>query len=144
MRTYQNNSPQAAAPIVGLALLADGHLCQAELDVLDGLGVHQQLGLQPEAMRVVVHGLCEDLLAAAQLTWADACRVDPRTLAELMGEVDDPGLRLKVLSLCVSVVEADGHVAEGESIVLGAAVEHWGMHLEMLQAMPAKRAVVHV
>ena len=144
MRTYPNNSPQAAARIVGLAMLADGRICKAELDILDQLGVHEQLGLQPEALRLVVHAHCEELLAAAQLTWADACRVDPRTLAELMGEVDDPGLRLKVLSLCVSVVEADGHVAEGESIVLGAAVEHWGLHREMLQARPAKREVEHV
>ena len=144
MRTYQNNSPQAAARIVGLAMLADGHMCKAELEVLDRLGVHRQLGLQPEALQVVVHALCEDLLAAAQMTWADACRVDPRTLAELMGEVDDPALRLKVLTLCVSVVEADGHVAEGESIVLGAAVEHWGLHRQMLQPACSNPGVAHV
>jgi hypothetical protein len=40
------------------------------------------------------------------------------------------------MRLCVAVVEADGHVAEGESIVLMAAVEHWGMHQEMLQPQP--------
>ena len=141
MRTYPNNSPQAAARIVGLAMLADGHVCKAELDVLDRHGVHHQLGLHAEELHVVVHALCEDLLSAAQLTWADACRVDPRTLAEMMGEVDDPRLRLEVLRLCVSVVEADGHVGEGESIVLGAAVEHWGLHREMLQPAPASRGV---
>ena len=144
MRPYPNNSPQAAARIVALAMLADGHLCKAELDVLDRLDVHRQLGLQPEELHTVVHSLCEDLLAAAHLTWADACRVDPRTLAELMAEVDDPGLRLKVLNLCVSVVEADGNVAEGESIVLGAAVEHWGLHRQMLQPVISSRGVEHV
>ena len=50
--------------------------------------------------------------------------------------IDDPALRLKLLRLCVSIVEADGHVAEGESIVLLAAVEHWGLHREMLKAEP--------
>ena len=39
---------------------------------------------------------------------------------------------------------ADGHVAEGESIVLGAAVEHWGLHREMLQPALAKPGVDHV
>ena len=144
MRTYPNNSPQAAARIVALAMLADGNMCKAELDVLDRLGVHAQLGLRPEELHVVVHDLCEDLLSAAHLTWADACRVDPRTLAELLCEVDDPWLRLKVLRLCVSVVEADGHVAEGESIVLVTAVEHWGLHREMLQPALAERGAEHV
>ena len=144
MRTYRINSPQAAARIVGLAMLADGHMCKAELDVLDRLGVHHALGLHAEELHVVVHALCEDLLAPAHLTWADACRVDPRTLAEMMAEVDDPELRLAVLSLCVAVVEADGHVAEGESIVLGAAVEHWGLQRRMLQPELASRGAEHV
>ena len=51
-----------------------------------------------------------------------------------MAEVDEPALRARVLSLCMSVVQADGHVAEGESIVLGAAVEHWGLHSMMLRS----------
>ncbi len=144
MRTYRINSPQAAARIVGLAMLADGHMCKTELDVLDRLGIHHQLGLHAAELHVVVHALCEDLLAAAHLTWADACRVDPRTLAEMMAEVDDPELRLAVLNLCVAVVEADGHVAEGESIVLGAAVEHWGLQRRMLQPELASRGAEHV
>ena len=144
MRTYPNNSPQAAARIVALAMLADGNVCKGELDALDQLGVHDQLGLQPEEFHLVVHAFCEDLLAASRPTWADACGVDPRMLAELMAEVDDPQLRLKVLRLCVSVVEADGHLAEGESIAIGAAVEHWGLHREMLQPELAKAGVAHV
>jgi len=67
---------------------------------------------------------CEDLLSREQLNWADACPVDERTLADLMGEIQDPALRLKLLRLCVELAEADAHVAEGESIVLVAAVEH--------------------
>ena len=53
-------------------------------------------------------------------------------LSELMAEIDDPDLRLKLLHLCAAVVEADGYSAEGESIVMGAAVEHWGLHRAML------------
>ena len=32
MRTYPNNSPQAAARIVALAMLADGQVCKAEIN----------------------------------------------------------------------------------------------------------------
>ena len=46
MRTYPNNSPQAAARIVALAMLADAQLCKAEIDVLERLRAHEeQLGL---------------------------------------------------------------------------------------------------
>ena len=55
-------------------------------------------------------------------------------LADLMGEIQDPALRLKLLRLCVELAEVDAHVAEGESIVLIAAVEHWGLHHEMFRS----------
>ena len=38
MRTYPTNSPQAAARVVALATLADGHLSRSELGALDRLG----------------------------------------------------------------------------------------------------------
>lgn len=134
MRSYPTNSPQAAARIVALTMLADGHLAKSELDVIGRQGAHEQLGLDLETMQSVLHGFCEDLLHSAHLTWSDACRIDPRTLAQLMAEVDDPALRMKVLQLCLKVVQADDHVAEGETIVLGAAVEHWGLHREMFES----------
>ena len=67
-------------------------------------------------------------------TWADACPVDERTLADLMGEIQDPALRLTLLCVCVELAEVDAHVDDGESIVLVAAVEHWGMHREMFRS----------
>jgi hypothetical protein len=137
MRSYKRNSPQAAARIVALALLADSHLCQSELDTLDRLGVHQQLGLPRDEMQAIIHAFCEDLLSAASLGWMDACRLDPRTLRELMAEVDDPELCRKVLRLCIAVVDTDNHRAEGESIVIGAATEHWGLHRTKLQVEPS-------
>jgi hypothetical protein len=70
-------------------------------------------------------------------SWSDACSIDQRTLAGLMAEIDDPELRLTVVQLCVAVAEADDHIADGESVVLVAAVEHWGMQRLMLQLAPA-------
>ena len=57
--------------------------------------------------------------------------MDERTLADLMGEIQDPALRLKLLRLCFELAEVDAQVDEGEAIVLVAAVEHWGLHHEM-------------
>ena len=133
MRTYPCDSPQAAARIVALTVLADWDIGKTELDLLDRLAVHEQLGLDRQELHAVLDGLFEDLLTGEQLQWADACPVDDRTLAGLMGEIEDPALRRKLLRLCVEIAEADAQVADGESIMLTAAVEHWGLHREMFR-----------
>ena len=137
MRTYPTNSPHAAGRIIAMALLADGHLCKAELDLLDRLDVARQLGLRRTELHSVVHGFCEDLLASANGGWADACRVDKATLFGLLAEIDDAALRRQVLQLCTCVVDADHHLADGESTLLLAAVEHWGLQRDLLQGPTA-------
>lgn len=132
MRRYPKNSPHAGARILALAALSDGSLSQIEVDTLDHLKAHDQLGMERSEMLAVMGTLCEDLLATAHGDWQEACRVDEHTLSELMAEIDDPDFRLKLLHLCAAVVEADNHLAEGESVVMVAAVEHWGMHRAML------------
>lgn len=136
MRRYPQNSPHAAARIVALAVVADGDIGHTELALLDRLGVHTQLGLKRDELHEVLDTFCEDLLSSMQLAWADACPVDERTLAELMSEIDEPAMRRKLMRLCVELAESDAHVAEGESIMLNAAVEHWGLHREMLRQPP--------
>jgi uncharacterized tellurite resistance protein B-like protein len=54
MRKYPRNSPQAAARIIALTIMADGDVDKAELAVLDELAVHQQLGLEREALHEVI------------------------------------------------------------------------------------------
>ena len=138
MRSYPVNSPQAAARIVALTVFADGDIGDAEIAWLDRLVVHEQLGLTRHELHAVLDTFCEDLLSSDQLKWADACPVDECTLADLMGEIQDPSLRLKLLRWCVELAESDAHVAQGESIVLVAAVEHWGLHREMFR--PSSRS----
>jgi len=134
MRKYAQNSPQAAARIVALTLIADGDIGKAELALLDELAIHEQIGLGRDAFHAVIDTFCEDLLSSKQLNWADACPVDEYTLAELMAEIDDPALRRKLLGLCVRLAEVDDLVVEGESIVLTAAVTHWSLHYQMLRS----------
>lgn len=134
MRSYPVNSPLAAARIVALTVVADGDIGEPEIEWLDRLVVHEQLGLARHELHELLDTFCEDLLSSDQLKWADACPVDERTLAELMGEIQDPALRLKLLRLCVELAEVDARVDDGESMVLVAAVEHWGLHHEMFRS----------
>ena len=127
MRSYPTNSPQGAARIVALTMLADGHLAKSELDVIERQGAHEQLGLDLETMQSVLHGFCEDLLHSAHLTWSDVPE-DTRSFVLTCIDVDAPTVGDDV------IVQAEDHVAEGETIVLGAAVEHWGLHREMFES----------
>lgn len=134
MRSYPVDSPQAAARIVALTLVADGDIGDEEIEWLDRLVVHEQLGLARHELHALLDSFCEDLLSSEQLQWADVCPVDERTLADLMCEIQDPALRLKLLRLCVELAEVDAHVDQAESVVLIAAVEHWGLHHEMFRS----------
>jgi hypothetical protein len=127
MRPYPRNSPQAAARILALTVMADRDLGAAERALLDELAVHRHLGLSREALHAVFDEFCEDLLASKQLAWSDDCPVDEYTLAELMGDIDDPAVRQQLWDWCVRLAEADDRVAAGESIVLMAATAHWGL-----------------
>jgi uncharacterized tellurite resistance protein B-like protein len=140
MRKYPQNSPQAAARIISLTIVADGDVNNAEFTLLEQLAMHEQLGMDRDALHEVFDTFCEDLLSNNQLAYAGACPVDEYTLSALMAEIDDPQLRRRVLGLCVKLAEADAHVAEGESIVLVAAVEHWGLHRQMLGLPTAETA----
>ena len=141
MRKYPQNSPLAAARIVALTTVADGDLDKSELDLLDQLAAHQKIGLRREELHAVMDTFYADLLSSKQLAWAETCPVDEYTLKELLAEVDEPALRRTVLELCVRVAEADGHVADGESMVLVTAVEQWGLQRAQLSRPAADAAL---
>lgn len=124
MRSYPANSPQAAARLVTLTMLADGHVSRIEAQTLERLGLPQVLGLSVEALSDVLQGLCEDLLSSSQGDW---CRpvVDAALINGLLAEITDPGLRALVLRACVAVAEADEQLADGECVVLMQAIQHW-------------------
>lgn len=127
MRSYPVNSPEAAGRLVALVLLADGHVCRSELEILERLDAAAALGLPPNALPKLVHTLCEDLLTGADASGSLMASVDEKTLACLMAEVDDPALQREVVRLAQAAVAADRHIAEGEAWVLDAAIHYWGL-----------------
>ena len=126
MRTYPCNSPEAAARLVALVLIADGHVCRSEIDALAHCGAEHELGLAPDTMPRIVQTLCEDLLLGADASGSLVAHIDDSALASLMAEVSDPSLRAKVVRLATAVAKADRHLADGEALVLEAASRQWG------------------
>jgi hypothetical protein len=121
MRTYPRNSPEAAARLVTLVLLADGHICPLESKEL----MSSDLGLEAEQLSQVVQGVCEDLLLDGYAARTLTATMDDSHMACLMAEVDDPALRCKVLRIASAAAAADGHVRDAEWLVLDAACRHW-------------------
>lgn len=132
MRTYPQNSPQSAARIIILAMLADGHLSQSELDILEARDAYRQLGLSRDDLHTLLHTFCEDLLTG--LPWVDASHFKPEALQHWLEEVSDTELRKKVLQLCAQVIEADRHIADAECEVLVNLLEQWGLCCTKLSA----------
>jgi len=125
LRSYPHNSPEAAARIVALVLISDGHVCSSEFDILKKLGAERELGLEPQLLPHIVHTLCEELLAGGYETGSLMGNVDDSALASLMAEISDPTLQRKVLRLSLAAARADGHLADGETMVVEAARHHW-------------------
>lgn len=124
-RSYKPNSPQAAARLVALALMANGEIKAQELAALDALQARERLGLSDAAWHDVLDALCVDLLEGMRM--AGDGLVDGRMLARCLAEVDDPALQCEVMRLCTAVVKADGHVDLRESLVLAEMLAHWAL-----------------
>jgi len=125
MRSYPGNSPQAAARVVALTALADGHISASELGVLDRLNASARLGLPPAQLLEVVQHLTEDLMATAYSHWGTACQLDDSLLHSLMQEITDPQLRRTTFELCVAVARADFYMAGSEENFIAAAARRW-------------------
>lgn len=125
MRSYPRNSPHAAARIVALTLIADGRMKDVELTALERMDAYGRLGMDPVALRGVVHELCADMLATASGGGQADCRITPATIRALLAEVEDPALRRLVFELCAGVARADHKMHDGELAVLLEAIDHW-------------------
>lgn len=90
MRTHPRNSPEAAARIVSLALLVDGHFCRDEPEAIDGGRGHVRPGITAERLHAVVHGLCGDLLATSNDLRTAACAVDRAAVSRRGGCLGHP------------------------------------------------------
>ncbi|MBE7941511.1 TerB family tellurite resistance protein [Ramlibacter aquaticus] len=124
MRSYPTDSPRAAARVVALSLLADGHLGAREFAAVRDSALARRLDLDADALQCVLHELVEDLLTCTGAAWHDG-GPGPGFVDAALAEVRDTGLRREVLDLCSAVAQADGHVSEGERALLTSVARGW-------------------
>ena len=133
MHNYPLNSPQAAARLLALAMIADGNVCHSEVDAVRHLGSEASLGLPPGGLATVLRTLCEDLLCSAHSTGSLTSCIDNALLESLIRDVDDPALQGKVVEAITATAAADGHLAEGERIVMDALQRCWRLEQDPSQ-----------
>jgi tellurite resistance protein len=141
MRSYSRNSPEAAARIVTLILISDGHVSRSEYEALNRLDGTRDLGLAPQDMPRIVQALCEDLLMEGFDGRSILSHIDEGFMVSLMAEVDEPQLQSKVLRVAASVANADKHLSDGEAAMLDAISQHWQTRPAMV-ASTASAAVL--
>lgn len=128
MRSYSRNSPEAAARIVALVLISDGHVCRSEYEALNQLSGLRDMGLDPQDMPGIVQTLCEDLLMDGFDGRSILTHMGDSLMGSLTGEVDDVRLQGQVLRIAASVAHADNHLSDGETAMLDAVMRHWQAH----------------
>ncbi len=123
MKSHPVNSPEAAARVLAMAMLADGQYSMTEIRSLDRQQVPTRLGLSAEAFKNVVDSFCQDLLLACGGQWTG--EVDKATRQQIMNEITDGSLQDLILQQCEVLMLADGHLADGEVELLDALSASW-------------------
>ncbi len=123
MKAYPLNSPQAAARVLAMALVADGQYSATEIRALDQQNAPARLGLTPEAFKAVVDDFCMDLLQHGHGQWSGVVDADVRS--QVLAEITDRNLQDLILQQCEAVMLADGHLADGEVELLDALSATW-------------------
>ncbi len=138
MRSYPRNSPQAAARVVALTVLADGHLGHQEIDALQRIDVAGRLDLSQAEFMGVLQAVCDDLMASSHRHWSGIQHLPRTELKQMLDEIDDVGLRLIVMEICAALCECDQNLADAEYEMLCTQADHWDLPLPVLRTTSAR------
>jgi len=125
MRRYPPNSPQAAARVVALTMVADGTVCRGELHSLVRLDVYDRLNLDAVQMQQLLDELARDLFEFGAPAWDGSGGLHPLIMNCVLEDVTNAELRETVLEICRDIARADSHVTEGENALLALAGTEW-------------------
>ncbi len=129
MRHYPSDSPEAMTRVVALALLVDGAIDLSELETLRRNDIVNRLGIDHARFDKVIHELCEDMLAYANLKPSGQYELDPQSIGHLLADIEDPKLQKQVLSAMLDIVNADGNLARSETALVAQAIKQWELDL---------------
>ena len=128
---YAENSPEAVLRVITLFILSDGELTDAEMDMLDQLGVLETLGVDRERFALVIDAYCDDLIAHAGSARFVAL-ADPDWVDAVLAGITDPQRRRWLAATLLLVARSDGYFADAELGVYRRMLDRWGLDLDEL------------
>ena len=130
MKQYPANSPQALSRVVVMMMMVDARVEDEELEVLDELDVYRMLGISRTEFAEVFAQYCADI--SQQGNGETVRLVDVERIEKLLEPVRDPGERVKVCGIILSVMSADRDISPAEQAVFRHVTERWGLSFQAL------------
>ena len=128
------DTPEAAARVLVLAIVADGRLGACEVQVLDDANAYERLGLDRDGFYRVMREVCAELLDRQSRTGDSMFQLDGTDAGSWLDAVSDPETRHQVLSLALQVIRSDGVLHPGESRLFWQALDTWKIRLDAVRA----------
>ncbi len=128
------DTPDAAARVLVLAIVADGRLGACEVQALDDADAYARLGLDRDGFYRVMRAVCADLLDRQCATGDSMFKLDGPVAQAWIDQVRTPRLRQTVLELAFEVIRSDGVLHPGESRIFWQAMDRWGLRLDDVRA----------
>ena len=126
MRHYDENSAQATARILAMAMLVDGHVDPSELKVIDNPKTTREFGIDIAMLQQVLEDLCYDMLQTA--VRQGSVEINGPLLDSMLLEITEPDLRRRLLNALWRIADADGYLADAEAVLLARACALWSAH----------------
>jgi len=139
VRRYTNNSPEAGARIVALALMADGIVDRNEILSVERQNMVDRLGLDNERFDAIYYEYCTDMLASAKRNASGLLELDERRTKALLKEISDAGLQRKILRMMLDIVNADYRLTANEATLISQTLRHWEIDLHALSESSVPR-----
>lgn len=132
MKTYPHNSPKAMARILAMVMVADGHMDERELDLLEQLKLYDILAINRRDFIEVLHDYCEELAESAD-TDGKVHPVDRVRIDALLDTVEEPKKRLLLCAMVLDMSKADAEFSEIEMAILTHMLDRWHLTLEDIE-----------
>ncbi len=133
LTSYPRNSPAAIARVVALAMLADATVHPREIDAVDALGLHQELGITRDAFLTIV----SECFAEAMMDMRARDRpslMDDALVDWILADLDDTQACALAYRATLALLPADGRLSPEELAVLQRMFDRWPLRDEALTA----------
>lgn len=129
--SYAENSPEAMLRIIALFIISDGEIKDAELEMLERMGVLEHFGADREGFARVIDAYCDDLIAFAG-TSRYVGLADPDWIDTVLAPVTDTQARRTLARMLLLLARSDGYFADSELAVYRQILDRWAIELDSL------------